>query len=166
MFLSPPEIQHQKLKSRLGNYDREDVDELLENVTASYERVWRERDEARVRVSELEKRLADYQELERLLRDSLLTGQRAADEVKAEAARQAEALVEDARRKADRVVAEAHRERDAVNAEIARLRSVEQNVQARCRALLVGALEALGRSDGPPSETPSRAREEAAAAKR
>jgi cell division initiation protein len=163
MFLSPPEIQHQKLKSRLGSYDREDVDELLENVTASYERVWRERDAARVRVTELEQRLGDYEELERLLRDSLLTGQRAAEEVKAEAAKQAEALVEDARRKAETIVAQAHRERDNVNAEITRLRSVEQNVQARCRALLVGALEAIGRPDGPRSESPGRTQETATA---
>jgi cell division initiation protein len=165
MFLSPPEIQHQKLKSRLGSYDREDVDELLENVTASYERVWRERDAARVRVTEVEQRLGDYEELERLLRDSLLTGQRAAEEVKAEAAKQAEALLEDARSKAETIVAQAHRERDAVNVEIARLRSVEQNVQARCRTLLVGALEAIGRPDGPRSESPSRT-PEAATAKR
>jgi cell division initiation protein len=163
MFLSPPEIQQQKLKSRLGSYDRDEVDELLANVAASYERVWHERDGARARVTELEQRLDGYEELERLLRDSLLTGQRAAEEVKAEAARQAEALLEEARRKAERIVAEAHRERDVVNGEIARLRSVEQNVQARCRALLVGALEAIGQEDGPPSEQPSRANQAMAA---
>jgi cell division initiation protein len=162
MFLSPPEIQHQKLKSRLGSYDREDVDELLENIAASYDRVWHERDLARARVTELEKRLDDYQEIERLLRDSLLTGQRAAEEVKAEAAQQAEALLEEARRKADRIVGQAHRERDAVTAEIARLRSVEEDVQARCRAVLVNALEALGKQDGPPTDARSRPQEAAA----
>lgn len=160
MFLSPPEIQHQKLKSRLGNYDREDVDELLENVAASYEQVWHERDAAHARVSELERQLQNYEELERLLRDSLVTGQRAAEELKAEAAEQAEALLEEARKKASGIVTRAERERDGVKSEIGRLRSVEQDVHARCRTLLVGALEALGQHESAsPTEQRSVARE-------
>jgi cell division initiation protein len=164
MFLSPPEIQHQKLKSRLGNYDREDVDELLENVAASYEQVWHERDTAHARIVELEEQLQNYEELERLLRDSLVTGQRAAEEVKAEAANQADALLEEARRKADGIVARAQREREGIKAEIGRLRSVEHDVQARCRTVLVGALEALGQHEAaPPPEPRSRAHETATA---
>lgn len=147
MFLSPPEIQHQKLKSRLGSYDREEVDELLENVVASYEFVWRERDTALARVAELEQRLRDYEELERLLRDSLVTGQRAAQEVKDEATKQAEALIQEAQQKAGKIVAQAERERDTINAEIARLNRVEDDVKARCRKLLVGALESIGKKE-------------------
>jgi cell division initiation protein len=164
MFLSPPEIQQQKLKSRLGSYDREDVDELLGNVAASYERVWHERDASQARVVELEHQLRDYEELERLLRDSLVTGQRAAEEVKAEAVQQAQALLEEARKRADVIVSQAKREREGVKAEIGRLRSVEQEVQERCRALLVGALDAIGQHASPP-EPRSPARDTAMAAK-
>ncbi len=149
MFLSPPEIQHQKLKSRLGNYDREQVDELLENVVASYEQVWRERDESRDRIAELERELRDYQELERPLRDSLVTAQRAATEVETEAAEQAEAVLRDATQKAEQIVLRAERERDAIKAEIARLGVLENDTAARCRAVLVDALEALGSSTAP-----------------
>lgn len=159
MFLSPPEIQHQKLKSRLGNYDREDVDRLLETIAASYEQVWDERDAARARVAELEQSLSGYEELERHLRDSVLTGQRAAAEVKAEAARKAEALVENARTQAAKIVTEAEHEREKVTSEIGRLRSVERDVQSNCRAILVGALEALG-SDGSASLDPENRRRE------
>ncbi len=164
MFLTPPEIQHQKLNSRLGNYDRAEVDELLEHVTASYEQVWHERDAARAQVSELERRIDEYEELERLLRDSLVTGQRAAEVVKAEAAEEAEALLQEAHRKAEEIVSRAQRERERIKAETERLRLVEQDVQARCRAMLVGALEALGRQDAStPAEPRSLPRETAAA---
>jgi cell division initiation protein len=146
MFLSPSDIHQQKLKSRLGNYDREQVDELLENVVASYEQVWRERDKSRDRVAELERELRDYQELERPLRDSIVTAQRAAGEVKTEAAKQAEAVLRDAKQKAEQIVLRAERERDAIKAEIARLEVVENDTAARCRAVLVDALEALGSS--------------------
>jgi cell division initiation protein len=164
MFLTPPEIQHQKLNSRLGNYDRAEVDELLEHVTASYEQVWHERDAARAQVSELERRIDEYEELERLLRDSLVTGQRAAEVVKAEAAEEAEALLQEAHGKAEEIVSRAQRERERIKAETERLRLVEQDVQARCRAMLVGALEALGRQDAStPAEPRSLPRETAAA---
>lgn len=161
MFLTPPEIQHQKLKSRLGSYDREEVDELLENVAASYEQVWHERDDARARIAELEHQLRDYEELEGLLRDSLVTGQRAAEEVKAEAAKQAKSVLDEAQRRADEIVAEAEGARDGVVAEIARLKDVEQDVQSRCRALLLGALEAIGEEEAAQPSLPegSRARE-------
>ena len=147
MFLTPPEIQHQKLKRRLGSYDRDEIDELLENVAASYEQVWQERDAARERVTELEQQLVHYEELEDLLRDSLLTAQRAAEQVKAEAAKQAQTLIEEARRNAEATVTRAERERDEINSEIARLKAVEQDVQGRCRAMLVRGLEAIGQQE-------------------
>ncbi|HYZ18738.1 MAG TPA: DivIVA domain-containing protein [Gaiellaceae bacterium] len=143
MFLSPPEIQHQKLKSRLGSYDRDDVDELLETIAASYERVWHDRDAARGQIAELERRLRDYEELERPLRDSLVTAQRAADEVRAEAAQHAERVLADARRKADGIVKEAERRRDGINTEIERLKTVQHDTTERCREVLVRALETV-----------------------
>jgi cell division initiation protein len=144
MFVTPGQVQHHELKSRLGAYDRDSVDELLGHVASSYQEVWRERDALRSRVEELEAESARYQELERLLRDTLVTGQRAAEEVKSEAQQQAEAILEDARAKADEILTDAQRERERVTAEISRLRSVEHDAQERVRGILVGALEALG----------------------
>jgi cell division initiation protein len=163
MFLSPPELQHHKLKSRLGSYDREDVDELLFNAATSYDQVWKERDDARKRIAVLEERLNDYEELERLLRDSLVTGQRAAQEVKAEAAEQADQIVRDAKEKARQIVAQAERDRERISTEIARLQTVERDVQTRCRQLLVGALEAIGSDERRPQADGAPRREAAAA---
>lgn len=166
MFLSPSDIQQQTLKGRRGNYDRDDVDRLLGTITASYGQVWRERDRATSHAAELAQKLQDYEELERLLRDSVLTGQRAAEEVKAEAAKKAAALIENARTKAAKIVADAEREREQLTAEIGRLRSVEHDVQENCRAMLVSALEALGSSDGASRDSRDGTQEREAAASR
>lgn len=148
MFLSPSDIQQQTLKGRRGNYDRDDVDRLLGTITASYGQVWRERDRATAHSAELTQKLRDYEELERLLRDSVLAGQRVAEEVKSEAAKKAERVIESARTKAAKIIADAEREREQLTAEIGRLRSVEHDVRSACRAMLEGALEALGSSNG------------------
>jgi DivIVA protein len=53
-FLTPVEIQHQRLRECDGGYERADVEALLERTVASYEQVWRERERLERRVAELE----------------------------------------------------------------------------------------------------------------
>jgi cell division initiation protein len=139
MFLTPPEIQHQTLKSGRG-YDREAVDELLEHVSSSYEQVWLERDELRGRVSELEGQLASFRETERLLSETLITAQRAADDVRAGAEREAEQLKAEALAELEPAKAAARRELEGLRAEIERFRSLERDLRSNLRAFLERAL--------------------------
>jgi cell division initiation protein len=97
MFIAPEEVQDQKLKRRLGGYSRASVETLLQEVVSSYEKVWRDRAVLRHRVDQLEKELAPLREAEHHLRDSLVTAERTASEVRAQAALDAEALLEQAR---------------------------------------------------------------------
>jgi cell division septum initiation protein DivIVA len=170
MFIAPAEVKHQELKRRLHGYNRASVEKLLRDVVASYEQVWRERDQLKDRVDQLEKELAPLREAERLLSDSLVTAERAASEVRARAAADAEALLEQARgkRKAQEKAASeirAKAERDAevlleqasvkrreqqiavtaeqtrLKNEIDRLKTVEQELYANLRAFLRSGLE-------------------------
>jgi cell division initiation protein len=142
VFLTPPEIQHQALKSGRG-YDREAVDELLEHVSSSYEQVWLERDELRGRVSELEGQLASFRQTERLLSETLLTAQRAADEVRTGAEREAERLKAEALAQFEPAKAAATRELEGLHAEIERFRSLDRELRSNLRAFLEGALRQL-----------------------
>jgi cell division initiation protein len=155
MFLTPGQVRSFERKSRLGAYERESVEDLLSNIATSYDEVWRERDSLRGRVEQLEAELARYKELERVLSDTLVTGQRAAEEVKSEAEKEAEAILDEARMQAARIVEQAQHKREEITGEIGRLRSVERDAQERCRSILVGALEAL--TDGVPDEARTRA---------
>lgn len=166
MFLTPVEIQHQKLRVRLGTYDRAAVDRLLENATASYEHVWLERDELQDRVRELEQELASYRDMEHALRDSLVTAQRTAEDLRKESRREAAGVLRGARAKAQELVGPARAERERLRGEIEHLRQLESELREAHRAFLLAALELLenGRSPTPPSEEaprPSREREAA-----
>jgi cell division initiation protein len=143
VFLTPPEIQHQALKSGRG-YDRDDVDRLLEHVTASYEQVWLERDELRSRITQLEDKLGSFREKERLLSDTLVTAQRAADEVRSEARREAQQLKEDALSQVGTAKAQAERELDELRGEIERFRTLERELRSNLRAFLEEALRNIG----------------------
>jgi len=172
MFIAPYEVQDQKLKRRLRGYNRASVETLLQSVVSSYEHVWRERDQLRARVDQLEKELAPLREAEDQLRDVLVTAERAASEVRAQAALDAEALLEQAseKSKAQENAASELRAQAALDAEalleqarekgkaqqssvkaqqtrlkneIERLKAVEQELQGNLRLFVRSAQELL-----------------------
>jgi cell division initiation protein len=170
MFIAPAEVQHKEMKRGFRGYSRASVEKLLQAVVSSYEQVWRERDQLRTRVVQLEQELAPLREAEDQLRDVLVTAERAASEVRAQATLDAEALLEQAREKskaqenvASKVRAQAaldaealmeqareksKAQQSAVKAqqtrlknEVERLKTVEQELQANLRAFLRSGLE-------------------------
>ena len=136
MALTPVEIRHVALKRGLRGYRRKDVDELLDEVTASFEDVWRERADLRDKVESLESDLVRYRELETLLRTTLVSAERAAHELKDPAKREAELVVQEAHAEARRVTRRASSERERLEREAHRV-----------RALLRSALELVGGDD-------------------
>jgi cell division initiation protein len=151
VFLTPPEIQHQPLKGGRG-YDRDEVDKLLERVTSSYEQVWLERDELRSRVTDLESELATFRETERYLRDTLVTAQRTADELRRDAERDAEQVRTEGLADLERAKAERRRELEDLRAEIENFRSLERKLRSNLRAFLEQALRQI--EDGALQEAP------------
>ena len=146
MFLTPPEIQHQTLKSGRG-YDRESVDQLLEQVASSYEQVWLERDQLRARLGELEGEVSNFREAERYLSETLVTAQRAAADLRSEAERDAERLKTEALVDLNRARTEAERELEDLRAEIEQFRGLERKLRANLRSFLDRAMRQLGDDD-------------------
>ena len=147
VFLTPPEIQHQTLKPGRG-YDRDEVDKLLEEVASSYEQVWLERDELRSRIGELEAELASFRQRERLLSETLLTAQRAAEEVRAGAQREAERIKLEGLAEIEPAKAAAERELEGLRAETERFRTLDRDLRSNLREFLERALRQL--EDGGP----------------
>jgi len=149
MSLTPVEIRHVKLPRAVAGYRRRAVDSLLEEIRLSYEEVWRERADARDEIDRLEAELARYKEVDVLLRNALVSAERSADELRAQAHREADIIVDEARAKARALASGAEAERERVHAEIRRLRALEAEVQAELRAFLAAALERLdGETEG------------------
>jgi cell division initiation protein len=141
--LTPVEIRHVDLPRRPLGYGRGAVERLLEDVVASYEDVWRDRADLRDEVDRLEAEVARYQELDVLLRNSLVSAEKAADELRAQAGREADAIVREARLRARDIVAGAEVERERVRTDVRRLKELEADVRARLRAFLVAAIDRL-----------------------
>ena len=136
MTITPVEIRHVKLKRGIAGYSRPATHALLEDVVASYETAWRERAELADEVERLEAELARFRELERLLRDTMMSAERAADTLRADAAREYELLLQEARSKAREVVEQAEAERERIRTEVRRLEGARDAIVADLRAAL------------------------------
>jgi cell division initiation protein len=136
MSYTPVEIRHVKLRRGLFGYRRKAVDHLLEEISDSFEHVWRERADHADRVELLEGELTRYRELETLLRTTLVSAERSAHELRDQAKREADSIVTEAHAAARTITREARADRERLTLEARRL-----------RVLLHAALDALDEAE-------------------
>jgi cell division initiation protein len=133
MALTPVEIRHLELhRSWLRGYKKGTVDKLLAEIADSFEEVWRERADLTDRLDELEVEAAKHRELENLLRSTLVSAERAANDMKEQARRESDLIVKEAHAEGRKLMRETAAEKQRLDEEIRRI-----------RALLRSALEHL-----------------------
>lgn len=130
MSMSPVEVRHQHLRRGLLGYKRRAVNELLDQVADSFEGVWRDRAELTDRVEQLESDLARHVELEGLLRSTLISAERAAQEQRERARREADTIIGEAHAEARMVTREARGEKERLDAESRRIASLFRSALA------------------------------------
>ena len=136
MSYSPVEIRHVRFGRSLFGYRRGAVDNTLAEIASSYESVWQDRMDLTDRVDELEREVTRHREVEELLRTTLITAERASQDVR-----------DDARREAGTILDEAHREARQITNDARREREVLLVAARRVRTLLGAALDAVGDVD-------------------
>lgn len=125
-MLTPDKIREKSFQTTgRGSYRAEDVDSFLNEVSASYEQMFRENGDLIKKISILAKKVEEYRADEESLKLALLNAQKLADKIVAEAKENAEKDTEDARSEAaklredakadaDETEAKAKRESDAI----------------------------------------------------
>jgi cell division initiation protein len=137
MALTPVEIRHlTPQRTTFRGYHVAATDKLLEEITASFEDVWRERADLADKVEQLETDLVRYRELETLLRTTLVSAEQASAQTR-----------DQARREAELILTEAHAEaREIQRRAIAENERLEQDSR-RLRLQLREALSAFGETE-------------------
>ncbi|MGB2876026.1 MAG: DivIVA domain-containing protein [Gaiellaceae bacterium] len=137
MTITPVELHHIRLKRGLLGYRRHPVDRLVEEIEQSFEEVWRERAEFADRIEQLQSELARHQDLEALLRTTLVSAEKSAHELKAQAKKEAQLVIDEAHAEARATTMAAAAERERLYAETRKI-----------RALLEAALDAVEDASG------------------
>jgi len=104
MKISPMDIQRQTFARRFRGFDREEVRTYLALVAEEVAALQRERDGFEQQVQSLQYVVDEAREREGILKNTLLTAQRASEEIRENARRQADNVVKEAELQADHLL--------------------------------------------------------------
>ena len=104
--LTPLEIQKQTFSRALKGYSPDEVRAYLHLVAEEIERLVRENDRYSRETAILREDLEDHSNRERILKDTLLSAQKVAEDVTANARKEAELIVKDAELLSERLIAQ------------------------------------------------------------
>ena len=139
MKVTPLDLRQQRFQTVMRGYDRGEVQAFLLEVADDYENALRENDKLRQEVAKLDAVLSEHRGQERNLRNTLLSAQKMADEVKEQADKQAAIIIKEAEGRADLLLQKGQMRVDEVQREIDSLRmkrrEVENDIEALVRTL-------------------------------
>ncbi|MCL6548875.1 MAG: DivIVA domain-containing protein, partial [Alicyclobacillus sp.] len=107
MPLTPLDIHNKEFSRSFRGYDEDEVDDFLERVIQDYESLIRQNKELEEKIESLEDKLRHFMNIEESLGKSIIVAQETAEEVKANARKEAQLIIKEAEKNADRIVSEA-----------------------------------------------------------
>ena len=129
MKVTPLDLRQQKFKTVMRGYDRAEVESFLNETAEDYEQALREADRLRDDLTRLQSSLDEHREGERNLRNTLLTAQKLADEIRNNAEAEGKRLVREAEGRSDLMISKAQARLDEVQREIDGLRLKRRDVE-------------------------------------
>ena len=140
---SSPDELRATLPRAMRGYERDTVDRMLAGFRASEDSLRQEHAELTTRVEKLEAELAEHREIQGLMRDALVSAQRAADELTSRTRQECDEMRARARADADAIREQSRAERERAESEVRRLKAAEQEIRASYNVLLHAALDRL-----------------------
>ena len=139
MRIAPLDLRQPRFKTSVRGFDKTDVVAFLTEAADDYEHALREIDRLRQDLVRMESLLTEHRERENNLRNTLLTAQRLADEVKAVAHNEAKMIVREAQGRADLLLQKAQGRLEEIERDINELRLRRRGVEGT----LEGSIQAL-----------------------
>lgn len=136
MKVTPLDLRQQRFQTVMRGYDRGEVTAFLNEVADDYENALRESERLRQEVTKLEAVLAEHRGQERNLRNTLLTAQKMADEIKDNATAEAERILREAEGRADLIVQKSQVRIEDVQREIEGMKSKRKEVESGIESLI------------------------------
>nr|WP_237888589.1 DivIVA domain-containing protein [Dissulfurimicrobium hydrothermale] len=152
MGVTPNEILEKEFKMRFRGYDPSEVQDFLEEVAAELTEVIKERNALKGYVAGYKAKLDEFKKKEDEFMSALTTANKLAEDMKAQAAKEAGLILERARMDAERIVADAHHEAVQLEERIRRLRRMQREVVSKIRSSIEGYLRFLDEEALPPQE--------------
>ena len=143
-MITPLDIDNKRFSKQMVNgYSVEEVDDFLDELTADYSKNYKEVNELRAKVEELNNSLVQYKTIESTLQNTLVMAQSTAEEVKNVAKQKADQIVDEAKVNAQKQVDELNNEIIMRQKELDDVKKQFDIYTAKMESLLISQLELL-----------------------
>ena len=143
-MITPLDIENKRFSKQMVNgYSVEEVDDFLDELTEDYSKNYREVNELRTKVEELNNSLVQYKTIESTLQNTLVMAQSTAEEVKNVAKQKADQIVDEAKANAQKQVDELNNEIVLRKRELDDVKKQFDIYKAKMESLLISQLELL-----------------------
>lgn len=143
-MITPLDIENKKFAKQMVNgYNVDEVDDFLDELTKDYEKLYKESNESRTKLEELNSNLGKYKNIETTLQSTLMMAQTTAEEVKSVAQKEAEQIVKEAQIQAKASVEELNTQILEKKRELEEIKKQVDVYKAKMEALLISQLELL-----------------------
>src|SRR5438046_529054 len=136
MNVSPLDLRQQRFRSAFRGFDKVEVTSFLAAVADDYEQALRETDRLRQDLTRMEAVLNEHREAERNLRNTLMTAQKLADDIKANAEEEARRIIRDAEGRSDLLLQKTESRLEDVQREIDGLKLKRKDVETTIEATI------------------------------
>ncbi len=144
MAITPLDIHNMEFpKKWFGGYDRNAVDEFLNQVIQEFELLIRENAHLKEQIEHLQGKLEQYRSLEETINRTLVVAQEAAEDIKTNARKESDLVIQEARLQAERIIEAGQVKARRIADENADLSRAAYIMRSQVRSLLQAQLEAI-----------------------
>lgn len=136
MKVTPLDLRQQRFQTVMRGYDRGEVNAFLAEAAEDYENAVRENERLRQELSKSEAVLNEHRSQEKNLRNTLLTAQKLADEIKDTAQQEAARIVREAEGRAELLLHKSQNRVEEVQREIDGLRLKRKDVETSLESII------------------------------
>jgi cell division initiation protein len=143
MKITPIDISSHHFAKRMRGLDEEEVRSFLNLVSSEFERIVIENNALKEELGQIRTAVADYKERERILKETLLTAQKVAEDLKEEARREADLILKEADLRGTQLLDQASRKASQIEGVIQNLRLERDGFEQRIRTAVEQHLRVL-----------------------
>ena len=143
-MITPLDIENKRFaKQRISGYSVEEVDDFLDEITADYEKMYKENSELKEKIEELNSKMEHYENIETTLNNTLVMAQKTADEVRNVAKQQADQIIKSAQEDAHQSLIDIENKILLKGKEFEDIKKQFDVYKAKMESLLISQLELL-----------------------
>ncbi len=154
MKITPLDIQQKQFRRVLRGHDRQEVEAFLALVASEFEALVKEALALREETQRKDEIISEYRSRERSLQETLITAQKASEEIREAARKEAEIAISEAELQAEKIVQGAHSRFLRIVDDINELKRQRVQFEASVRSVVESHLKLLEAFHAPAAEEP------------